>query len=201
MLSTWKLRTSCRLASFLMLSTSNFEEVSQNCSPHLCVGFLFLILYPEFFPASPPPTASRRLLFTHIFHTPSLPTIIFHKPSFTHHLSHTNSHTHTHTPLSTTIFHTPSFNHRLSLTIFHTHLCQPPSFTSHLSHTIFYTHNLLHTIFCFPRGLALGDVYLRFAWQAWHLWHWVGSGGALGLGLVAGDAAPLCVAGVALGDI
>ena len=24
----------------------------------------------------------------------------------------------------------------------------------------------------------------RFAWQAWHLWHWAGSGGGLGLGLV-----------------
>ena len=21
-------------------------------------------------------------------------------------------------------------------------------------------------------GAALGDIYLRFAWQAWHLWHW-----------------------------
>jgi len=30
---------------------------------------------------------------------------------------------------------------------------------------------------------------------------WAGSGGALGAGLVAGDAAALCVAGVALGDI
>ena len=49
--------------------------------------------------------------------------------------------------------------------------------------------------------MALGDIHLRFAWQAWHLWHWAGSGGALGLGLVAGDAAALCVAGVALGDI
>ena len=47
-------------------------------------------------------------------------------------------------------------------------------------------------------GVALGDIYLRFAWQAWHLWHWDGSGGALGLGLVAGDAAALCVAGVAV---
>ena len=38
----------------------------------------------------------------------------------------------------------------------------------------------------------------HFAWQAWHLWHWAGSGGALGLGLVAGDVTTLCVAGVAL---
>jgi len=50
-------------------------------------------------------------------------------------------------------------------------------------------------------GQALGDIYLHFAWQAWHLWHWAGSGGALGLGLVAGDATALCVAGVALGDV
>jgi len=50
-------------------------------------------------------------------------------------------------------------------------------------------------------GVALGDIYLRFTRQAWHLWHWAGSGGALGLGVVAGDAAALCVAGVALGDM
>ena len=55
-------------------------------------------------------------------------------------------------------------------------------------------------------GVALGDIqrhfawHLRFAWRAWRLWHWAGSGGALGLRLVAGDAATLCVAGVALGD-
>ena len=26
-------------------------------------------------------------------------------------------------------------------------------------------------------GVALGDIDLHFAWQAWHLWHWTGSGG------------------------
>ena len=58
------------------------------------------------------------------------------------------------------------------------------------------------TVLCVA-GVALGDI-LRFAWQAWHLWHWAGSGGALGRGwarLVASDAAVLCAAGVALGDI
>ena len=29
-------------------------------------------------------------------------------------------------------------------------------------------------------GAALGDIDVPFAWQAWHLWHWAGSGGALG---------------------
>ena len=54
--------------------------------------------------------------------------------------------------------------------------------------------------FCLA-GVALGDIHLRFAWQAWHLWHWAGSGGGLGLGLFVGDAAALCVAGVALADM
>jgi len=46
-------------------------------------------------------------------------------------------------------------------------------------------------------SVALGDIDLAFAWQAWHLWHWAGSWSAL----VAGDAAVFCVAGVALGDL
>ena len=33
----------------------------------------------------------------------------------------------------------------------------------------------------FHVAVALGDIHLRFAWQAWHLGHWGGSGGALGL--------------------
>ena len=28
-------------------------------------------------------------------------------------------------------------------------------------------------------GVALGDIDVHSAWQAWHLWHWTGSGGAL----------------------
>ena len=29
-------------------------------------------------------------------------------------------------------------------------------------------------------GVVLGDIDFHFAWQAWNLWHWAGSGGALG---------------------
>ena len=29
-------------------------------------------------------------------------------------------------------------------------------------------------------GRALVDIDFHFAWQAWRLWHWAGSGGALG---------------------
>ena len=53
--------------------------------------------------------------------------------------------------------------------------------------------------------MALGWLWRRlvshFAWQAWHLWHWAGSGGALGFRRGAGDAAAVGVAAVALGDI
>ena len=49
-------------------------------------------------------------------------------------------------------------------------------------------------------GVALGDIYLRLAWQAWHLLillHLAGSGGALGRRWSPWGAAPL----VAIGDI
>ena len=32
----------------------------------------------------------------------------------------------------------------------------------------------------FATGVALGDINRHFVWQAWHLWHWAASGGALG---------------------
>ena len=161
------------------------------------VGFLFLILYPA---ASSSSSSSAASASSTIFHAQ-----LCHTPSFTHNfvthhfVTHLLSHTtFSHTTLSHTILHaqlchTPSFTHTtLSHTIFHT-----PSFTYNLVRRGTWRHPLL---FCVA-GVALGDIYLRFAWQARHLWHWAGSGGALGLGLVAGDATALCVAGVALGDI
>ena len=60
-------------------------------------------------------------------------------------------------------------------------------------------------------GMALGDIDLHFVWQAWCLWHWAGSGGALGrrgrCGCLRGmrgtwrHRPSFCVASVALGDI
>ena len=60
-------------------------------------------------------------------------------------------------------------------------------------------------------GVALGDIDVRFTWQAWRNLTstfvllagvaLMALGGALGLVLGARDAAALCVAGVALGDI
>ena len=46
--------------------------------------------------------------------------------------------------------------------------------------------------------VAQSDIHIYFAWQTWHLWHWVG---ALGPGLATHDAAVFYVAGVTLGDM
>ena len=155
-------------------------------SPHLCVGFLFLILYPAPGPVRP----------AHLCHTPFLSHHFI-----THHLSHT--------ALSHTNFHGIFVTHHLSHHIVTHHL----SHTT-LSHTIFDTPPLSHTIFHTP-----SFAHLCFPWQAWRLvtstfvshgrrgtWRHlpafgvalVALGGALGPALVAGDAAALCVAGVAL---
>ena len=294
------------LFKFVMLRNDLFSGMFNHLllghvySPHLCVGFLFLILYPTASSASASSVSQTNV------HTPTLSHTNFHTPSFTHHLCHTPtlSHTTFHTPtfthhLSHILFHTPSFTHHFLHTNFVTHklchtnfvthqLCHTPNLctptlshtnfvthqlcytnfvTHHLSHTIFVTHQLSHTawqawhlltstlalgdihlrvvwqvwhlatltfVFAWQawwrawspvtppnfawqawhlatstfvsrgRCVALGHIYLRFAWQGWHLWHWAGSGGALGRAgahLVANDAAQLCVAGMALGDI
>ena len=139
---------------------------SLSFSPHLCVGFLFLILYPG--SASRPPSPVRLpppAVTHHLSHT------IFVSPSFTHHLCQPTNH----------LCQPTSFTH-----IFVNHICPPPSFTRHLSHTPSFTHHLCLTIFhtpsfphhlCQPSSFTILSrtslshtyIHLRFAWQAWHL--------------------------------
>ena len=120
-----------------MLGRKPEHEIETLCfSPHLCVGFLFLILYPSRPPPPPPPPPPPQLC-----HTPS-----FTHNFVTHHLSHT--------ALSHTLFHIT-----LSHTMFHTQLCPTHTHTHHLSHIFHtsFTHNfvtyhlthitLSHTIF------------------------------------------------------
>ena len=167
---------------------------SINIFPHNFVwGSCFWFCIPgRLLPAS----STHNFVTHHLSHT-TLSTTICHTPSFTHnfvnhHLSHTIFHIQLCQP--------PSFTHNfVTHHLSHIQLCQPPSFTHnfvthHLSHTtlsttIFHTHNFVtHTIFhiqlCQPlswrhlpsfgvAGRALGHIHLRFAWQAWHLWHWV----------------------------
>ena len=210
-------------------------------SPHLCAGFLFLILYP---PSSAPlplrhlqpwfththnfvtnTTLSHTISLTHNFithhqsHTQSFVTLSFthnfvahHFVTHnfvTHHLSHTTlSHTHTHhsSHTHTHLCNHLSHTHTICVThsfvthhfVTHTQLCHTPSHTQ-LCHRPSFTHNFVthHLV----AGVALGDIHLRFAWHAWHLWPWAGSGGALGRRWSPVTPRHFCVAGVALGDI
>ena len=67
----------------------------------------------------------------------------------------------------------------------YSHTTYPHTTYSHTtySHTTYshtpYSHTTyLHTNYSHTAGVALGDIDLHFAWQAWHLWHWAGSGDA-----------------------
>ena len=113
-------------------------------SPNLCVGFLFLILYPGLSSSSssPPPPPPPPHHTTTLSHT-TLSHAFFHT-SLCYMSCHTSfTHTLLHTILSHKIFHT----HFVTQQLCHTQLCHthPPSF--HVA------------------GVALGDMYLRFAWQ------------------------------------
>ena len=109
-------------------------------------------------------------------------------------LTHNSTHTHTtcsHTTQLTQLAHTQLNSHTTCSHITHT--------TCHhtiCSHTTQLTHNLpthttchqttcSHTTWRHPpsfhvAGVALGHIHIRFTWQAWHLRHWAGSGGAPG---------------------
>ena len=160
------------------------------CSPHLCVGFLFLDLYlpapPLFRSASSVRTSVRTSLSHTVFlclcHTPSLSHT--HTPSLSQPPSLSHTIFVTHLFVNHLLCHTPSLSHTpsnlshtsLSHTIFvthhlrHTPLCHTPSFTHlflthHLSHTLFHTplchtHTIFHTPLCHTPS---------FAWQAWRL--------------------------------
>ena len=165
-------------------------------------------------------TSSKHTTCSHNFHAHKLLThnlsphnLLTHN-LLAHNLSPHNLLTHTHTLLTHSLLTTYSSHTTYS----HTQLV-----TTQLTHThTLLTHNLRdrHTLLthnlrgrrCWRgrrgawrhrpplcvAGVPLGDIDLHFAWQAWHLWHWAGSGGALGSFLVA---AAVCVASVALGDI
>ena len=154
--------------------------MSASHSPHLCVGFLFLILYHPAPPPSPPlsptifdtPAFAHNLVTHHLSHT-TLSHTIFHTPSFTRHPWQAIFHI----TLSHTIFHTPSFTHHLwhtifvthhlSHTIFHTPLCHTPSLTHHLSHT-----TLSHTIFDTPLSHTIfHPPSFTHNFVTHHLWH------------------------------
>ena len=119
-----------------------FLEIVCVFSPHLCVGFLFLVLYPVRLLLRSSSVCT--LSYTQLCNTPSFT----HTHNFvthlfvTHHLSHTtlsqtNFVTHT-------IFHTHTHHTHTQHTIFHTQLFHTPTLSHTHTHN-FVTHHLSHT--------------------------------------------------------
>ena len=156
------------------------DKVASTCSPHLCVGFLFLILYLRL-------TTLSHTSLTHTIHTT---------------LSHT---TLSHTTLSPTIFHTQLCHTQLCHTPSFTHTTLSHTIVTHNFVTDnLLTHNLLalggihhhfvwqvwhlatSTLLCVA-GVSLGDIHRHFAWQVWRFetstFVLRGRGGTSGTGL------------------
>ena len=108
--------------------------------------------------------------------------------------------TYSHTQLThTQLAHIQLAHTRLA----HTHTTYSHTTYSHTtcSHTTCSHTTCTHTTYSHTTYSRTTDMDRRFAWQAWHLWNWAGSGDVLGKRRVAGDAAAVGVAGVALCDI
>ena len=136
------------------------------------------------------PSFTCNFVTHHLSHT-TLSHTIFHtqlcQPPSSHTihttLSHTIFHTHLcHTPSFTYNFVTPHLSHTtLSTTIFHTQLCQPPWQAWHHLTIVLRGRRATYggalgsvlvagdAVALCVAGVALGDIYLRLAWQAWHL--------------------------------
>ena len=174
-----------------------------------CISLLLLLLLPL---RCPPVTHHlSHIILSHpsLSHT-TLSHIIFHTQlCHTHNLSCTTlSHTHnfvtrnfvTHHLSHTTLSHTQLCHTPLCHTPYFTQLCHTQLRLSHttLSHTNFITHSSTQTFSHTPSfntnfltqcvaGVALGDIDVPFAWQAWRLATstcvWRGKHGACGTGL------------------
>ena len=145
----------------------------QNISPNLCVGFLFLILYPGTLPRPPPPAPppSHNLSPTTLSHTTCYPQLC-HTQLVTHNFVTHNFVTHnlSRTTCHPQLCHTQLVTHNLSPTTLSHTTCHPQLCHPQLCHTQLVTHNFVThpAAFCVA-GVALGDMCLCFTWQAWHL--------------------------------
>ena len=155
-----------------------WDTLSELCekrfSPHLCVGFLFLILYPAASSSSASAASAFTLSHT-IFHTQLCHTPSFTPPSFTHNFvtHHLSPHHLSRATLSHIIFHkqlchtpsftTPSFT-RNFVTHTHNFVTRHLSHTT-LSHTIFH-HTIFHTQLQ-PWFCVAGAALAALAWLWW----------------------------------
>ena len=136
------------------------------CSPHHCVGFLFLALHPASavsFSSSPPPPPPPLRCFLLTSFTTHLTQFLSHKPTHSHHLTQlppNSTHSLTSLTIHLTKLHSHNFSHTthlsliISLNFHQTQLTPPISFNS--SHTTSSrttsSHDLTHTTHFFTNG-------------------------------------------------
>ena len=147
-------------------------------SPHLCVGFLVLVLHPVRLPLplpSPPHTqlahtqlaqtqlAHIQLAHTQLAHTQLAHTQLAHTQLAQTQLAHIQL---THTQLTYNLLTYNLLTHDLLTHNLHTHNLLTYNLLTHTTCT--HTHNLLSVA-----GVALDDIHLHFVWQAWHLMTWI----------------------------
>ena len=181
----WKFEKARRTAA----NRDVFGSAGQNSNtvvPHIFVwGSCFWFCIP------PPPSASSSFRshttcphttchHTNCSHTPCPHTTCPHTQLVPHLLTH-NLSTQTLLTHNLSTHNLSSHNlltHNLS-TLTHTQLVH-----TQLVHTYSHTtcpHRPCSQLVHFHlAGLVLGDIDLHFVGQAWHVWHWAGSGGALG---------------------
>ena len=141
-------------------------------SPHLCVGRrLLLLLLPP----------SRRLPHTPLTHHITCShTTCSHTTQLTHNLLTYNLSSHnllTHNSTHTQLAHIQLNSHNLSS---HNMLTHNLSFVTSTFVSRGRRGTWWHPPSFHVAGVALGDIHLRFTWQAWRWRHWAGSGGAPG---------------------
>ena len=138
-----------------------FRLCSLTFSPHLCVGFLFLVV--DFRPLPPPPA---------VLPPTTYPT---HNSPTQHLLTHT-TYPHTHIQLNLPTHPLPTHTTHPHTTWWH----RPPLRVPGVAlgdvdrQFAWQAWHLWHWARWTPWSPQ------HFAWQAWHLWHWAGCGDALG---------------------
>ena len=184
-----------RTAIFLQTSLYTEQFLHIVFSLHLCVGFLWVLVFGCALPAVVRPV--RRLPSPSVSHTTLSHNWLTHN-SLTHSYLTRNLLTHTNPTLSLTLSRS-SLTHNILTTLTHNTHAQP-------SHAQLFTHNsLTHNLLTHNNSLSdmRGDLVwrawhlvtrsavfrvagvalgMRGTWHAWHLWRWAGSGDALGRG-------------------
>ena len=184
----------------ILLSTTHYQlTIEIHCSPHLCVGWV--LVFGCALPPAPSSRPARRLPTQLNLHTTYSHTQLTHTHTYSHATCPHATYSHTTCPhttyLHTTCPHT-TCSHTACQHTTYSHTTCPHTTYSHtqLVHT-----QLAHTAAVCVAGLALGDIDLHLAWQAWRVATWIVTGCLRGTLGAWRHRPPLGMAGLELGYI